>query len=295
MTNAAISVAKYTNDRHKTWHDSVTTLKHALIRSLGPTLSGTIAPPPDGFKMKSIQDIVTAVRTKFGVVDQVALNKMEEILTSPLDQVSNLDKHLAKLHQHILMQAAAGYAIEEYRQVRIFRKSVGGHHQIAQCMSDFDRLHPDPLLHTYSAITAYVTTHLPNIRAAADLSSSTSGRALAVQPATASTPANTAKMQDMSLLELQCAYSVLEHKHGNLQKRQRRGDKGKKDDKRHKSAAKGVECAHYCHAHGYNNSHQSAQCKVMAGQKANFTEKMRKASSPTNPPGGSTLVRGKEQ
>ena len=54
MTNAAISVAKYTNDRHKTWHDSVTTLKHALIRSLGPTLSGTIAPPPDGFKMKSI-------------------------------------------------------------------------------------------------------------------------------------------------------------------------------------------------------------------------------------------------
>ena len=57
--------------------------------------------------MKSLQDIVTAVRTKFGVVDQVALNKMEEILTSPLDQVSNLDKHLAKLHQHILMQAAA--------------------------------------------------------------------------------------------------------------------------------------------------------------------------------------------
>jgi hypothetical protein len=162
-------------------------------------------------------------------------------------------------------------------------------------MSDFDRLHPDPLLHTYSAITAYVTTHLPNIRAAADMSSSTSGRALAVQPANASTPANTAKMQDMNLLELQCAYSVLEHKHGNLQKRQRRGDKGKKDDKRHKSAAKGVECAHYCHAHGYNNSHQSAQCKVMAGQKANFTEEMRKASSPTNPPGGSTLVRGKEQ
>ncbi len=34
MTNAAISVAKYTND------------KHSLIRSLGPTLSGTITPPP---------------------------------------------------------------------------------------------------------------------------------------------------------------------------------------------------------------------------------------------------------
>jgi hypothetical protein len=145
-----------------------------------------------------------------------------------------------------------------------------------------------------------VTTHLPNIRAAADLSSSTSGRALTVQQATASTPAITPKMQEMSMLELQSAYSVLEHKHSNLQKRQRRGDKGKKDDKRQKGAAKAMtgraeECAHYCHAHGYNNSHESAQCKVMASQKANFTEDMRKTTSPTNPPGGSRLIRGKEQ
>ena len=46
MTNALISVAKYDNDRHKIWHDAITTLKHSLIRSLGPTLSGTFGPPP---------------------------------------------------------------------------------------------------------------------------------------------------------------------------------------------------------------------------------------------------------
>ncbi len=46
MTNAAISVAKYANERHQIWHTAQTGFKAALIRSLGPTLEGAIAPPP---------------------------------------------------------------------------------------------------------------------------------------------------------------------------------------------------------------------------------------------------------
>jgi hypothetical protein len=46
MTNSAISVAKYANDRHQIWHDAQTSFKTALIRSLGPTLEGAIVPPP---------------------------------------------------------------------------------------------------------------------------------------------------------------------------------------------------------------------------------------------------------
>ncbi len=50
MSNAQISVAKYSNDRHTIWHKAKDTLKAAIIRSLGPTLAGSIAPPPNGFK-----------------------------------------------------------------------------------------------------------------------------------------------------------------------------------------------------------------------------------------------------
>ncbi len=46
MTNAQISVAKYNNDRHKIWHEAVTVLKNNIVRSLGPTLESTMAPPP---------------------------------------------------------------------------------------------------------------------------------------------------------------------------------------------------------------------------------------------------------
>jgi hypothetical protein len=104
----------------------------------------------------------------------------------------------------------------------------------------------------------------------------------------------------MSLAELQGAYAVLEHKHQNLQKRQKKTGNDKTGGKRHKGT-KGNEpaqpitaasCKFYCHAHGHQNSHNSAQCKVMANQTGNFTAAMRKAPDPQQPPGGSTLVKG---
>ncbi len=305
MTSEQISVAKYNNERHKIWHDAVAVLKSTIVRSLGPTLEGTIGPPPEGFKLQSLRQIVDAVRSKYGTVDQLALDKMEDILATPLDHVSNLDKHLAKQKQYMLMQTAAGYSIEPYRQVRLFRKSVGSHHQIAQCLSDYDRLHADPLTHTYADITAYVAKHLPNIRAAAHITSTTTGRVLTVsgdseQAYRTQHPQGAPKaMAAMSMTELQCAYAVMAYKLENQQKRQKGAGKKKQSEKRQKGAGGAVlpkndKCTQYCYAHGAQNSHSSSQCKVMASQPQHFTAAMRGATSPNSPPGGSTLVRGHE-
>jgi hypothetical protein len=109
---------------------------------------------------------------------------------------------------------------------------------------------------------------------------------------------------NMTMAELQCAYSVLEYKHKALQtSRQNRpgngkgknGKKAKGDDKQEpdKPVTKD-DCKFYCHAHGYRNSHNSDQCKVMANQPQNFTAEMRKARDPNNLPGGSTAVRGRQ-
>jgi hypothetical protein len=83
MTNAQISVAKYSNDRHAIWHAAKSDLKADIIRSLGPTLASTICPPPAGFTAISVSQIVAAVKGFYGTVDQMALNKMEDILASP--------------------------------------------------------------------------------------------------------------------------------------------------------------------------------------------------------------------
>jgi hypothetical protein len=104
----------------------------------------------------------------------------------------------------------------------------------------------------------------------------------------------------MNLAELQGAYAVLAYKHQNLQQRQKRNSNGRNNGGKRQKADKTVtaepvtaaSCKFYCHAHGYQNSHQSAQCKVMSSQRGNFTPEMRKAPDPQHPAGGSTLVRG---
>jgi hypothetical protein len=171
-----------------------------------------LAPPPDGFKMITTRQILDDAKQRYGTVDQMAFAKMEDLLATPLDHIQNFEKHIAAQKRHILMQTAAGYPIEEYRQVRIFRKSVTEHHLIADCMRDFDREFPDPLLHRYADIISYVKTHLPNIRASANLSSSASGKAYQASSMPATTTPAPASM-NMTLAELQCAYSVLEYKH----------------------------------------------------------------------------------
>jgi hypothetical protein len=91
MTNSSISVAKYSNDRHQIWHDALASFKTKLIRILGFTLEGTIGSPPDESKLLSVQKIVDEVKTKYGTVGQMAFAKMEDVLNSPLDHVTNLD------------------------------------------------------------------------------------------------------------------------------------------------------------------------------------------------------------
>lgn len=120
MTNVAISVAKYENECPSTCHTAQAGFKTTLLCSLGPTLGGAIGPPPDGFKMISVQEIMTDVKSRYGKVDQVTFARMEEVLATPLDHVQNLEKHIATNKCHMSMQTSAGYPLEEYRKVPNF-------------------------------------------------------------------------------------------------------------------------------------------------------------------------------
>ncbi len=160
-------MAKYENDRHEVWHKAKETFKTGVIRSLGPTLSGTIGPPPNGFRNITLMDIMDAVQDRYSAVDQVALNRMEETLASPLANVRDLNKHLAKLNRSTMMYEAASFPIEDYARVRLFRKSVMHHPQIAVCLASHDDKNIDHRTHTFAQVTKYVVTHLPPILSAA--------------------------------------------------------------------------------------------------------------------------------
>jgi hypothetical protein len=145
----------------------------AIMNSLGTTLATTIVPPQPpqfGFKVMNIIDIMVAVTQKYATVDCTSLNKMDDIVTTPLDNVMNLDKHFASLTRHINMSVATGFNVKEYRRVKVFRQSVQHHHQIAETLKTFDKDHPNPKSHTYALITAHVRVQLPPILSAAGTS-----------------------------------------------------------------------------------------------------------------------------
>jgi hypothetical protein len=52
-------------------------------------------------------------------------------------------------------------------------------------------------------------------------------------------------------------------------------------------------CDHYCYLHGKQNSHNSAQCKVMENDRGHFTAAMRHAKTSNAVAGGSKAVKGK--
>ena len=156
MTGNQISVAKYSNDRHQIWHVAKTALKRSIVESLGPTLSSTFGPPPHGFTLRAIRQIMADINTKFANVDAVALEALEDHLLTPLESAYGLEKHISKLTRYILMSDGAGFPIEEYRRVRLFRKSVQGHHQIARTLETFDDKFPNPKTHTFQQVTTWV-------------------------------------------------------------------------------------------------------------------------------------------
>ncbi len=118
------------------------------------------------------------------------------------------------------MQIAAGYPIEEYRKVRLFRLSVAGHYQIAQCLRDFDKDYPDQLSVTYHDITSYVVKHLPNIRAAAGIENATPVGIRAHMATT--TGGEGQEHTTMTLPELRVAYSAILQKLKNNDSQKRR-------------------------------------------------------------------------
>jgi hypothetical protein len=274
------------------WHEAKTVLKRSIVKSLGPTLFATFGPPPHGFTLRAIRQIMADINTKFANVDAVVLEALEDHLLTPLESAYGLEKHISRLTRYILMSDSAGFPIEEYRRVRLFRKSVQGHHQIARTLETFDDRFLNPKTHTFQQVTTWVHEKLPPILTAA-------GKPQALHVTTNTTvPTPIADIQSQ-LVALSAQIAKLQGK----------GKRGREQDARRGSARRrgwdstpsgstsqtvstAKECEHYCFAHGSQNSHKSADCRVMANQKERFTRAMRNSTGPNNPPGGSTAVLG---
>ena len=162
---------------------------------------------------------------------------------------------------------------------------------IVKVLETFDFDFPDVKTTTFEQITEYLTLHLPNVKHAQ----------MAATRATANLAAATAySMLETASNKMKAELENLKRKRNpNQTKRQAKTKKqngGKEANRKtrteRRTADEPTDKMNYCYAHGFQHSHNSSECKLLSGDKKQFTAEMRRSKGPKYPPGGSTKVNG---
>ena len=312
MNNVDLYVAKALNERLQLWIDATEALKRALLKSLGRVVRQIIKPKTVRFQTMSIADIMQQVRKRYGKMEKDTRANLQDRMLTLLPTVEGIDTHMSNLLDMFEVSETAGFPIDMYRQVEIFRETVCAHPLVVKVLETFDFDFPDSKAVTYEQITAYLVLHLPNVKHAQ----------LAATRATANFVAATAyTVLEAESKRLRAEVEQLKRKrtdgkgkggkngkqnggkrkgdqqNGGKQKDQQKTQKQKDGNQRDQQARTSDEPTvnmKYCHGHGYQHSHISSECKLLAGDKQKFNAAMRRATGPNQPPGGSTKVNGQQ-
>jgi hypothetical protein len=232
----------------------------------------------------SVPDIMAKVKARFGNMQQDTKLNLKERMLTMLKTTDGLDTHISDLQDMFDVSETAGFPIDRNRQVEIFRETVCGHPMITKVFDDFDHDFPDGKTVSFDQIVAYLILHLPHVKHAQ----------------MAATRANANFVAATAYTTLEAESKRLKAEVENL-KRKNNPTKTKNNKKKNKKQlglrtqtpdTSDTAALKYCHGHGYQKSHTSAECKVLAGDKKKFTAAMRNAKGPKNPPGGSTKING---
>ena len=304
MTSIDLYVAKASNDRVQLWIDSREALKRAILKSLGKVVRQVIQESKVRFQLMTVLDIMAKVRLRYGQMEKDTFSNLEERMHTLLPTADDLDTHISNLQEMFNVSETAGFPVDSYRQVATFRDTVCAHPTIVKVLEKFDFDFPDPKAVSFAQITAFLIRHLPNVKHA--------------QMAATRATANLAAVTAYSTLEvesqrLRAAIEKLKRKrtggqqdrNQNKNKRQQGKQTGEKQHEKQngkqngerqrdktRSANEPTKELKYCFGHGYQRSHVSSECKMLAGDKEKYTAAMRRATGPANPPGGSNKVNG---
>jgi len=291
MNNIDLYVAKASNDRLQLWIDSREVLKRAILKSLGRVVRQVIKESKVRFQLMTVLEIMTKVRQRYGKMEKDTRANLRERMHTLLPTADDLDTHISNLQEMFDVSETAGFPLDSYRQVETFRDTVCAHPTIVKVLEKFDFDYPDAKTVTFAQITGYLILHLPNVKHAQ----------MAATRATANLAASTAySTLEVESQRLRAAIDKLKRKRNggkqdnnkNKQKKQNGKQNGEKRDDKKRSADEPTKNLKYCYGHGFQHSHISSDCKMLAADTRKYTAAMRRATAPDQPPGGSTKVNG---
>ena len=256
MTHAGLYAARTSNDQLLEWTKIEEALKTAIIESLGPVISQIIQHAEDGFTLVTIRDIMDKLRAKYGRMRKNTKLALKERMTARLSSTEAFDTHVSTLRENFTISYIGGQIINEDKKVDYLRESVSGHVLIDKALSQYDFEHPDETTQTFEGIVAYVEEHLPNLQTASKVTAQATANIMTSEAYL------TLEAENKSLKEQQKTNhnQTKKRKGGKGKGKQKRNKKGKRDknDKADPASDKPLK---YCHAHGTQHTHTSAECQ----------------------------------
>jgi hypothetical protein len=271
MTNVELYVAKASNDRRQGWIDAEETLKRAVKQSLGPVVHQNIRDSTVRFQRLSVADIITRVSNKYGRMEKDTKHSLKERMLTMLQTMDGLDTHISNLRELFDISTTAGFLMDEDRKVEIFRETVCAHALIVKVFESFDLEFPDSQQVTFEQIAAYLCLHLPNLKHAQ--LTATRAAANLVAATAYSTLESEAKRMQTELAKLKrkrpprtnkTKNKKFNKKNGN-EKGAHKSDAKSSTDAATRGSAESTANLNYCYFHGFQQSHISADCKVLNG------------------------------
>jgi hypothetical protein len=144
-------VAEEANETRRSWTDASTSLKRAIVTSLGEVIRKIVRDKKHLFQLLSIADIILRVRARYGIMHKNINTSLMTKMTKMLKTVDELESHVASLEALFeTYDSASAVPLDEDRKVEFFRGSVYGHQMIIAILTNFDLEFPDENAHTFT-------------------------------------------------------------------------------------------------------------------------------------------------
>ena len=164
MTSVELYVAKANNDKLQLWIDAGEALKRAVIKSLGRVVRQVVQQGKTRFQQLSVFEILARVRARYGKMQKDTNSDLKGRMLKILMTAEGIDTHISDLQDLFDISDTAGFPVDEYRKVEIFRETVCAHPLILKALETFDFDFPDAKGITFIQISEYVTLHMPNLK-----------------------------------------------------------------------------------------------------------------------------------
>ena len=276
---ATVHLYREDSELHRRYLGYVSTLRAAILESLGPEIQISLRDPQHNIIVLSIPQIMTTMRDTYGTAAAADIEALLARLSEPI-QGGDHDSFVSftvGFRQTVAALDRAGQPLSQYLQCRRLQEATASQSNIARAVSLYFETNPLLADQSLAELIPFVLRQLQN----ASVSSIGYANSAPSLPATPSPPSDI--LSSMDTIVSACL-AAMEASGLSKRNRQSRSNRNSATTGPRAPGSVAHPSRQYCYHHGFGG-HSSGACNFMRGSPVH-TAAMRAATTPNEVPGG---------